>query len=78
MSLFLKTNNQIKMALVKIYTKKINLYFLEENLGLFSMRLGNNSTRTEQKRQKIMKKLLFLKEDLKSNRLETIRIKWNP
>ena len=39
------------------------------------MRLGNKSTRNEQKRQKFTKTLLF-KKVLNSNWYETLRIKW--
>ena len=56
------TNNQIKKASDKIYTKKINRYFLEQNMGLSSMRFGNKSTRNEQKRPKFINTLLFLKK----------------
>ena len=41
-----------------------------------SMRLGNKSTRNEQKGQSLLKHCFFKKE-LSSNWLETLRIKWN-
>ena len=42
------------------------------------MRLGNNLTRNEQRRQKFIETLLFFKKKvLNSNWLETLRIKWN-
>ena len=56
------TNNQIKMASDEVYTKKINRYLWNKIWDFSSMRLGNKLTRNEQKRQKFIKTLLFLKK----------------
>ena len=50
----------------KIYFKKFNRYFLEQNVGLF--KYGTKyATRNEKKRQMFIKTLLFLKKELNSN-----------
>ena len=41
------------------------------------MRLGNKSTRNEQKGQSLLKHCYILKKELNSNWLETLRIEWN-
>ena len=56
------------MASDKIYTRKINRHFFGNKIwDFFSMQLGNKSTRNEQKRQKFIKTMLFLKKELNLN-----------
>ena len=61
------------MASDKINTRKINRYFLEQNMGLFF----NATWQHWAKAAKFYWNIAFLIKELNSNWLETLRIEWN-